>query len=183
MCKPPSTAGHTICLGRSLPGSQSCALNQDAFDRLQRPLPIDGGQRVSALRFGDPRIMALLHALTSFALVAEGFRNRNLRGKVAALLGVALEQYSAAKMTYDLRRLRLRGLIARVPGTQRYIVTTYGLKVAFFYSKVHIRILRPGWAALADDDHPDIPRPIGAILNKLDAEVDRLCSDAELRAA
>ena len=86
-------------------------------------------------------------------------------------------------MTYDLRRLRLRGLIARIPRTQRYIVTTYGLKVAFFYSKVYIRILRPGWAALAADNLADIPRPIGAILNKLDAEVDRLCSEAQLRAA
>ncbi|MBN2574538.1 MAG: hypothetical protein JXP73_08220 [Deltaproteobacteria bacterium] len=96
---------------------------------------------------------------------------------------MTLEQYTAGKMTYDLRRLRLRGLIARIPGTQRYIVTTYGLKVAFFYSKVYIRILRPGWAALTDDKRVDIPCPIGAILNKLDAEVDRLCSDAQLRAA
>jgi hypothetical protein len=163
--------------------SQSCALSQDALDRLQLPLLLEGRQRVSALRFGDPRVMAVLHALTSFALVAQGFRNRNLRGQVAPLLGVTLEQFTAAKMTYDLRRLRLRGLIARIPGTQRYIVTTYGLKVAFFYSKVYIRILRPGWAALAADNHADIPRPIGAILNKLDAEVDRLCSEAQLRAA
>jgi hypothetical protein len=163
--------------------SQSCALSQDALNRLHRPLLLADGQRVSALRFADPRIMAVLHALTSFALVAEGFRNRNLRDKVAALLGVSLEQYTTAKMTYDLRRLRLRGLIARIPGTQRYIVTSYGLKVAFFYSKVYIRILRPGWAALADDNRADIPRPIGAILNKLDHEVDHLCDDAQLRAA
>ena len=127
--------------------------------------------------------MAVLQALTSFALVAEGFRNRNLRDKVAALLGVSLEQYTTAKMTYDLRRLRLRGLIARIPGTQRYIVTSYGLKVAFFYAKVYIRILRPGWAALADDKRSDIPRPIGAILKKLDHEVDHLCDNAQLRAA
>jgi len=163
--------------------SQSCALSQDALDRLQRPLVLDNGQRVSAMRFGDPRIMAVLQALTSFALVAEGFRNCNIRGQVAALLGMTPEQYAAGKMTYDLRRLRLRGLITRIPGTQRYIVTTYGLKVAFFYSKVYIRILRPGWAALASDDSADIPRPISSILNKLDAEVDRLCNDAQLRAA
>jgi len=163
--------------------SQSCVLSQDAFDRLQRPLVLDGGQRVSALRFGDARIMAALHALTSFALVAEGFRNRDIRGHVAALLGTTTDQYTPGRMSYDLRRLRLRGLIARIPGTQRYIVTTYGLKVAFFYSKVHIRILRPGWAALANEDTADIPRPISNILNKLDAEVDRLCNDAQLRAA
>jgi hypothetical protein len=163
--------------------SQSCALSQSAFDRLQRPFVLDDGHRASALRFGDPRIMAVLHSLTSFALVPEGFRNRDIRAQVGALLGMTPEQYTPGKMSYDLRRLRLRGLIARVPRTQRYIVTSYGLKVAFFYSKVYIRILRPGWAALANDDSANIPRPISSILNKLDAEVDHLCNDAQLRAA
>ncbi|HET6148192.1 MAG TPA: hypothetical protein VFH68_11730 [Polyangia bacterium] len=125
--------------------------------------------------------MAILHCLTSFALVPEGFRNRNIRGRVAALLGITPEQYTAGKMSYDLRRLR--GLIARIPRTQRYIVTSYGLKVAFFYSKVYIRILRPGWAALANDDGADIPRPITTIINKIDTEVDQLCNDGQLRAA
>lgn len=163
--------------------SQNCALSQEAFHRLQRPLVLDGGQRASALRFGDCRVMAVLHALTSFGLVPEGFRNRDIRSQVAALLGLTQEQYTPGRMSYDLRRLRLRGLIARIPGTQRYIVTTYGLKVAFFYSKVHLRILRPGWAALANNHSADVPRPITSILNKLDAEVDRLCNDAQLRAA
>jgi len=164
--------------------SQGCTLSQNAFDRLQQPLVLANGQRVSALRFGDPRVMAVLQALTSFALVPEGFRNRNIRGQVAALLGIPPEHYTPAKMSYDLRRLRLRGLIARIPGTQRYIVTSYGLKVAFFYSKVYIRILRPGWAALsADQGAADIPRPITSILNKLDAEVHQLCKDSQLRTA
>ncbi len=51
-------------------------------------------------------------------------------------------------MTYDLRRLRLKGLIHRIPKTHRYTATSYGLKVAFFYSKLYLRILRPQWSAL-----------------------------------
>jgi hypothetical protein len=39
--------------------SHHCVLTQDALDRLQQPTVV-AGQRVSALRFGDPRIMALL---------------------------------------------------------------------------------------------------------------------------
>ena len=57
-------------------------------------------------------------------------------------------------MTYDLRRLRLKGLIHRIPNTHRYTATSYGLKVAFFYSKLYLRILRPNWAALLPDDRP-----------------------------
>ncbi len=85
----------------------------------------------SALRFGDPRVMALFQALTGFTHLPRGFRNRDLRPHVAALLG---RPYSAAQMTYDLRRLRLKGLIHRIPTTHRYTATSYGLKVAFFYT-------------------------------------------------
>ena len=42
-------------------------------------------------------------------------------------------------MTYDLWRVRLRGLIERVPGTHRYTVTEYGLRIALFYTRTHAR--------------------------------------------
>jgi hypothetical protein len=53
--------------------------------------------------------MALLVALTLFQHLVDGFHNRDLRGMVADLLGVTTEQYTASQMTYDLRRLRLKG--------------------------------------------------------------------------
>jgi hypothetical protein len=85
-------------------------------------------------------------------------------------------------MTYDLRRLRLKGLIHRLPGTHRYTATTYGLKVAFFYSKLYLRILRPQWAALLpDDDH--LPRPLRAALDRLNQEIERIYDQAALKAA
>jgi hypothetical protein len=161
--------------------SHDCALSQDALDRLQRPAVLDG-QRVAGLRFGDARVMALLHALCLFALVHRGFRNADIRKHVAALLGMPLDQYTPGKMTYDLRRLRLRGLISRIDGTHRYFVTTYGLRAAFFQTKVYLRILRPGWAALADPPDP-VPRPLRTALDTLDAEVRHFCDDAQLRAA
>ena len=34
---------------------------------------------------------------------------------------------NAGQMTYDLRRLRLRGLIERIPHSQRYRLTAEGL--------------------------------------------------------
>lgn len=65
--------------------SQHCVLTQDALDRLQVPTVV-AGQRVPALRFGDPRVMALLQGLTGFAHLPAGFRNRDLRPQVEALL-------------------------------------------------------------------------------------------------
>ncbi len=157
--------------------SHQCVLTQDALDRLQQPT-VERGQRVSALRFGDPRVMALFQAITAFTHLPHGFRNRDLRAPVAALLG---RPYSAPQMTYDLRRLRLKGLIHRIPTTHRYTTTTYGLKVAFFYAKLYLRILRPEWAALlpADDQ---LPRPLRAALDALDAQISKIHEEAALAA-
>ncbi len=157
--------------------SHQCVLTQDALDRLQRPT-VEAGQRTSALRFGDPRVMALFQALTGFAHLPRGFRNRDLRPRVEALLG---RPYATSQMTYDLRRLRLKGLIHRIPHTHRYIATTYGLKVAFFSAKLYLRILRPAWPALlpADDQ---LPRPLRRALDTLDAQIRKIHEEAVLAA-
>jgi hypothetical protein len=74
--------------------------------------------------------MPLLPALTLFQHLIDGFPNRDLRVLVADLLGVTITDYTGAQMTYDLRRLRLEGLIFRPTRTHRYFVTPYGWKVA-----------------------------------------------------
>jgi hypothetical protein len=157
--------------------SHHCVLTQDALDRLQQP-SVEAGQRVSALRFGDPRVMALLQALCAFTHLPRGFRNRELRPHVAALLG---QPYRPAQMTYDLRRLRLKGLIHRIPGTHRYTATTYGLTVAFFYSKLYLRLVRPNWNALLPTADT-LPRPLRDALERLDHEIRKLHEEATLAA-
>ena len=157
--------------------SHQCVLTQDALDRLQSPT-VEAGQRASALRFGDPRVMALLQAIAGFTHLPRGFRNGDLRPHVEALLG---RPYSRTQMTYDLRRLRLKGVIHRLPHTHRYTATTYGLKVAFFYSKLYLRILRPQWnALLPESDH--LSRPLRLALDQLDAEIQKLHAEAALAA-
>jgi hypothetical protein len=75
--------------------SQQCVLTQDALNRLQQPT-VEQEQRTSAQRFGDARVMAVVHALTAFTHLPQGFRNLALRSLVAALLG---HPYSAAHLT------------------------------------------------------------------------------------
>lgn len=156
--------------------SHRCVLTQHALDRLQQPT-VEAGQRVSALRFGEPRVMALLQALCAFTHLPRGFRNRDLRPHVEALLG---RPHTAAQMTYDLRRLRLKGLIHRIPNTHRYTATSYGLKVAFFYAKLYLRILRPNWTGLLADD--TLPHPLRTALDQLDVEIRKIHEEATLAA-
>src|SRR6202030_595805 len=124
--------------------------------RPRPPAAADRGRRAAGL--GDPRVMALFQAICAFTHLPRGFRNRNLRAQVEPLWG---RPYSATQMTYDLRRLRLKGLIQRIPNTHRCTATSYGLKVAFFYAKLYLRIFRPSWPALLaeDDPFPSLLRP------------------------
>ena len=112
--------------------THDCHLGAEAFDKLQKPAEVDG-QHVSALPFGQERVQALLMVLVLFCLQPEGFRNRQLRPLLAQLLGLLESEISPGRMSYDLRRLRLHGLIERIPKTQRYRPTTFGLKTALFY--------------------------------------------------
>jgi len=145
--------------------NHACTLEPSRFERLQQPIVL-GDRRISALRFGDPRVHALLQAISHFSIVPEGFQNRDLRPLVAALLGREIDAYSRGAMTYDLRRLRVHGLIQRVPRTHRYMVTLDGCQVAGFYNTLYDHVLRPGWAALAQPS-TSAPEPIAAAVRHL----------------
>ena len=161
--------------------SHDCAVGEAAFGAVTRPVVV-GGQRVPALRFADPRVMALFGALVLFRLLPSGFTNAHLRAHVAPLLGVALDALPRGRMTYDLRRVRLRGLIERVPHSHRYRVTDEGFRTALFFLKVYARILRPGMASVVPDA-PGIGAPLRIAFEKLEAEISRVCSEAHLVAA
>ena len=151
--------------------SHDCAIGAERFDDLHRPRNVDG-QRASALRFGDQRAHALLAALLAFRLLPEGFRNRDLRPVVAPLIGLSPDEYGQGRMSYDLRRLRLRGLIERIPYTHRYRVTDDGLRVALCYHRTGARVLRPALSLAFDAsrDHVRINRAIASF----DSEIERL---------
>ena len=64
--------------------------------------------------------MAILSALVGFCYLIGGFNNRQLVQRVGALLQ---SPYTCRQATYDLRRLKRKELIAKVPHTNRYQLT------------------------------------------------------------
>jgi hypothetical protein len=138
--------------------THDCHIGAQAFDQLQQPAEVDG-QHVSALPFGQERVQALLAVLLLFCLQPEGFRNRQLRPLLAQLLGLSESQISPGRMSYDLRRLRLHAPIERIPKTQRYRLTAFGLKTALFYSRAYQRLVRPGLSEL----HASHPWPASTL--------------------
>ena len=155
---------------------QGCAIGSALFERIHQPY-IRQGQRTGALRFGDPRAMALTGALCVFVHAVAGFTNKSLRGLVAGLLGA---DYTTAQMTYDLRRLRLHGLIQRLPRSNTYVLTPEGVRVAVFYNKLHARLLRP---LIAAGDQPPTPVELRRALATIDRVIRDYADNARLAAA
>ena len=154
---------------------QGCAIRTATFERIQQPY-VREGRRTGALRFGDPRAMALAGALCLTLHAVTGFTNRSLRALVAGLLGIP---YSASQMSYDLRRLRLHGLIERVEHRHCYTLTDDGRRFAVFYSKLGDRVLPALFAA----DQPNAPPKIRQALKVIDGCIGDYARDACLAPA
>src|SRR5215467_7618477 len=155
-------------------------LAEETFQQLNRPRRVDN-QRVSALRFADPTVQAVWNALLLFDLLPGGFSNSDLRSNLAALLGQPLERLTPGRMTYQLRRLRLHGLIERVPKTHRYCLTSFGFRVAVFCTRTYARILRPGLGLALPPTSP-YPRSLRRSFDKLEQDLASWVQQAKLAA-
>ena len=76
-------------------------------------------------------------------------------------------------MTYDLRRLRMTGLIRRIERTNRYVLTPDGINVTVFYTKLHNRLLRPLLAAGQPQASPELRAALRAIDQHIDTYITR----------
>jgi hypothetical protein len=160
--------------------SHDCTIGEDAFRQVNEPVVVNG-QRASALRFADRMVQALFSALLVFRLLPRGFSNRELRDHWASLLGQPAQNMTQGQMTYHLRRLRLHGVIERIPRTHRYRVTDQGWRTALFCTRCYNRILRPGLARIIPDEALD-DSPLRQRFDELDAAIAQLIEEQKIAA-
>ncbi|MDP9441043.1 MAG: hypothetical protein M3P34_02430 [Actinomycetota bacterium] len=137
------------------------------------PSSTDDGLRAPGLRFGDPRVMALLASLASFTHVVGGLTNAGLRDLMSARWN---PRYDSRKATYDLARLTRKGFIERIPATNTYRVTPEGRRIACFFTKLATRVVVPVLTELEINTRPraPAPRPVIAAWRTYEREVEAL---------
>jgi hypothetical protein len=156
--------------------SHDCLVGDDSLDALTQPIVVDS-QRAAALRVGDRRVLALMQTLCLFALSPTGIRHRDIRSHVAQLLGPTSDRYGGSQMTYDLRRLRLHGLIERIPQTHRYRLTDRGARLAVLYVRVYARGFRPAASLPTSGTHRASP-----VMERLNAALTKFLQEVRLVA-
>ena len=87
------------------------------------------------------------------------------------MLGLEESAIRPGRMSYELRRLRLHGLIERLAKSHRYRLTARGLRTAIFYQRVYAKVLRPGLSLLHEPQRAE-PSSISRAVHKLHAEID-----------
>ncbi len=149
-----TNARFLAALGEGQPGLPDAA----TLESVVLPTTHDG-QRAPGLRFGDPRTMALLASVAAFSHVIGGLTNRGLRHQMAAHWN---PDYSSGQASYDLRRLRLKGFIERIEGTNTYRVTALGRRMTTFFTKLCSRVVVPALTELEALVRPptNTPRPL-----------------------
>ena len=83
------------------------------------------------------------------------------------------------QMAYDLSRLIKKGLLERLPASNRCRLTELGRKLTLFVTQLYDRVFSRGLAQL----HPDFPdTKLNAAWNKFNGQLQALLQDARLAA-
>jgi hypothetical protein len=147
----------------------STFVDRGQLAQLRQPTLSPTGRRIPGLRLDDPRLLALWQALLAFAhLARQGiFRTADLLPEMRRVLD--RPDYQLSQLRYDLSKLRGKGLVERVPHSQRYKLTAQGCRLAILYSKLYHRLLAPLTAGLAAPMAGD-----NVLLNSRQTTLDRL---------
>ena len=114
----------------------------------------------------------MFSVLLLFRLLPCGFRSRDFREHLASLLGHQPSQWTQGRLTYQLRRLRLHGLIERQQHKSSYLVTERGYRIALWFSRCHARLLRPSLGqTLSPESCAD--QTLARAIERFDKDLDR----------
>jgi len=115
----------------------------DVLARLAQPV-IQGKTKVPGIKLEQKRILRLLEVLL------QGASGHLKRWTTAQLRQTVLEQcslkekdYTLNQVRYDLRKIRLHGLIERIPHSYAYRFTQRGQKLALLLIQLRKRIYGP----------------------------------------
>jgi hypothetical protein len=161
------------------------ALDRASFERLVTPSR-DRDRQVAGLRFGTPPVMRLLAALGCAGLTFKAFSHADLRTMLAERFGAAPAEVTSARLSYQLAKLRGKGLLRKTVGHNRYTLTDPGYRAALYLTKLHQRLLSPTLDSLDRALRLALvgsPHRLDRALVQLNANVDHLAELSGLRPA
>ena len=116
----------------------------------QLPAPASLGQtRVGGIDLNKPRMRAVLAAVLALAPAPTGFTLGHVAAQVQLLLGPTGPAYQPRHAAYDLKKLRAKGLLAKVGSSRRYQVPPDGLRTIAALVVLRDKVIKPLLAGTA----------------------------------
>jgi len=110
---------------------------------------------LAEIRLSTPPVAQPRVALSS---IPSGLSSRELAAKVRDLTGRSEADYGPRHASYDLKKLRGKGLVERVAKSRRYAATESGLRTMAAVGLVREQVLKPILAkACYPEPHPPLP--------------------------
>jgi hypothetical protein len=164
-------------------------LDRGQLQALRQPTVTPSGRRIPGIKPDDPRLLAVMRALTRFAHIAnsDSFRCRDLLEPVAQALGRT--DYRLPQLRYDLGKLRAKGLVVKIDRTHRYRLTPDGFRLCILFIKLADRVYKPLTAACVSPLSEDaaLPPEKRAVIDQhyaaIDTAINNLLAHVGLKAA
>jgi len=102
-----------------------------------------GGNPVAGIDINRGRIQAVLKAVISLSVAPKGFKVSELAERVRQMPGFKMSEYTTRQASYDLRKLRAKKVVSRIPRTLRYDVVPDGLRAAAALFVLRNKVLVP----------------------------------------
>jgi len=122
-------------------------LSDETWDQLATPSQV-GKTRVGGIDVNKPRTRAVLNAVLSLACSPGGFTTGQLADTVRSTLRATDSSYDPRRAAYDLRKLRGKELVSKVPDSRRYAIPQQAVRTIAALVILREKVLRPILAGL-----------------------------------
>jgi hypothetical protein len=127
------------------------------LEALPVPSPV-GRSRGAGIDVNRPRMVAVWQAVVALSRRPGGLISRDLAAQVRERTGQSEAEYGPRQASYDLKKLRCKGLVERVGKSRRYAATEPGLRTRAAVGIVREPVLKPILAqARQPEPHPPLP--------------------------
>jgi hypothetical protein len=102
-----------------------------------------GQTRVGGIDINNPRMRAVIEAVTGLAAAPNGFRAFDITARVQEIMGYSKDTYNSRKAAYDLKKLRGKDVIRRVGKSRRYEIVPEGLRAVTALLVLRDKVIKP----------------------------------------
>jgi hypothetical protein len=135
----------------------AATLDDGAWEALPLPSQV-GRSRVAGIDVNRPRMVAVLRAVVALSSRPGGLSSRELAANVREQTGRSEAEYGPRHASYDVKKLRSKGLVERVAKSRRYAATEPGSRTMAAVGVVREQVLKPILAkACQPEPHPRSP--------------------------